>query len=54
MKTYTYTASCWQGYVNEVKEALKRVLTKEECSALMKSYINGLPVKAAIKKLKGA
>jgi len=51
MKERVYEVTCWQGYINKIKEELNRSLTTQEYYDLMQLYIKAVPVNTAIMKL---
>lgn len=47
-----YPISCWQGYINHIKESLGRVLTENEYKTTMQAYIHKKDVEKLIEEMK--
>lgn len=52
MKECTYETTCWQGYINYIKEHVARELTEKEYKDMMQKYISGIKVEECLESLK--
>lgn len=52
MKEYTYETTCWQCYINYIKESLARELTEKEYKDMMQKYISGIKVDECLESLR--
>lgn len=51
VKEYTCETTCWQGYINYIKEHVARELTEKEYKDMMQKYISGIKVDECLESM---